>query len=261
MAATLLSGDDKALAGRVAIVTGSGRNIGRGIALALADAGAHVVVNGHRDMNALEAVAQECRAFGVKAFPHLADVGDPSQVLAMVDAAYSLFGRIDIAVSNVAVRHHQAFMGISVEDWNRVLNTNLSSAFYMARAVLPRMTENKWGRIVHISGRDGFRPKPNRAHNVTCKAGTFALSKAIALEFGEHGITANTVAPGIVDTVRDPAHYPNYVEDYERRRQAMPARRLGRPSDIAGAVKFLCTDDAGYISGQIIHVNGGEHMF
>jgi 3-oxoacyl-[acyl-carrier protein] reductase len=248
-------------AGRVAIVTGAGRNIGRGIAHRLAQEGASLVINGHRDAEALEVVARECQSFGVDAMPFLADVGNPNEVQAMVDATVSRFGRLDMAISNVAVRHHQPFLGISVEDWNRTLNTNLSSAFFLAKAALPEMIRNGWGRIVHISGRDGFRPKANRAHNVTCKAGVFALSKAIAMEFGQYGITANTVAPGIVDTLRDPAHYPGYEEEYERRRQAMPVRRLGMPSDIAGAVSFLCGADAGYVSGQIIHVNGGEHMF
>lgn len=247
--------------GRLAIVTGAGRNIGRGIALRLAASGVNVVVNGHRDVAALEAVADECRALGVDAMPHIADVGNPDEVEAMVNAAVDRFGRIDIAVSNASVRHHQPFLDITVEDWNRTLNTNLSSAFYLARSALPVMRRGGWGRIVHISGRDGFRPKANRAHNVTCKAGVFTLSKAIAMEFGQYGITANTVAPGIVDTVRDPVHYPNYVEEYERRRQALPVRRLGQPADIAGAVAFLCSDEAGYVSGQILHVNGGEHMF
>ena len=246
---------------RVAIVTGAGRNIGRGIALMLAESGINIVLNGHRDLFALEAVATECCQIGVEALPFIADVGEPEQVKSMVNAAVERFGRVDIAVSNVSVRHHQPFLDISVEDWKKTLNTNLSSCFYLAKAVLPVMRDQGWGRIVHISGRDGFRPKANRAHNVTCKAGVFALSKAIAMEFGQYGITANTVAPGIVDTLRDPAHYPNYVDEYERRRQMMPVRRLGSPADIAAAVCFLCGENAGYISGQIIHVNGGEHMF
>jgi 3-oxoacyl-[acyl-carrier protein] reductase len=251
----------RSLGGRTAIVTGSGRNIGRAIALALAEAGANVVINGHRNVGALDEVVDECREKGVGALACLADVGCPDAVSGMVEAARARFGSVDIAVSNVSVRKHQPFLEISVEDWQRTLNSNLSSAFYLARAVLPHMQKAGWGRIVHISGRDGFRPKPNRAHNVTCKAGVFALSKAIALEFGQYGITANTVAPGIVDTERDPVHYPGYVEEYERRRQLMPTRRLGVPSDIASAVHYLCQDEARYMTGQIMHVNGGEHMF
>jgi 3-oxoacyl-[acyl-carrier protein] reductase len=229
--------------------------------MALARAGAHVVVNGHRDRAALENVAAEIRSTGVEAMVAMADVGLPDAIQDMVAAVAGRFGRVDIAVSNVAIRHHQPFMQISIEDWQRTLNSNLSAAFYLARAVLPYMVENKWGRIVHISGRDGFRPKANRAHNVTCKAGTFALAKAIAMEFGQFGVTANTVAPGVTDTVRDPQHYPNYIEEYEQRKNTIPVRRLGRPDDIAAAVRFLCGEDAGYITGQLLHVNGGEHMF
>jgi 3-oxoacyl-[acyl-carrier protein] reductase len=123
------------------------------------------------------------------------------------------------------------------------------------------MKKRSWGRIIHISGRDGFSPKTNRAHNVTAKAGTFALAKAIAVEFGEFGITANAVAPGIIETTRDPVHYPNFEVEYEKRRQALPLRRLGRVEDIADTCLFLTSESGGFITGQIIHANGGEFMF
>lgn len=249
------------LQGRTAIVTGSGRNIGRAIALDFARQGANVVINGHSDAAALESVATEARALGVQAMTALADVGDAAAVQRMVDAAVARFGSVDIAVSNVSVRLHQPFLDISVEDWNRVLNANLSSAFYLARACLPHMKQRGWGRVIHISGRDGFFPKANRAHNVTCKAGTFALAKAIAVEFGEFGITANTVAPGIVETSRDAAHYPDAADGFAARKQAMPLRRLGDVGDIAGACSYLCSKAGGYVTGQILHVNGGEFMF
>lgn len=248
--------------GRVAIVTGSGRNIGRGIAHALAARGAKVVVNGHRDRAAVDKVVGEIEAAGGEAIAAIADVGNAEEVAGMVEKAVVHFGRLDIAVSNVAIRHHQPFMEISLEDWDRTLRTNLSASFFLARAALPHMQANNWGRIVHISGRDGFRPKANRAHNVTCKAGVFALSKAIAMEFGPFGITANTVAPGVTDTVRDGKHYPNYIAEYaERAHSIIPVRRLGRAEDIAAAVCYLCGPDSGYITGQLLHVNGGEHMF
>ncbi|WP_439619136.1 SDR family NAD(P)-dependent oxidoreductase [Shinella sp.] len=256
-----MTSEQKSLSGRVAIVTGSGRNIGRAIAHALAGEGANIVLNGHRDKAALDAVAEELRALGVEVMVRLVDVGDAQAVAQMVDDVVGQFGRVDIAVSNVSVRLRQAFLDISLDDWKRVLDTNLNAAFYMARAVLPHMKQQGWGRIVHISGNDGFRPIPFRAHNVTCKAATFALSKAIALEFGEFGVTANTVAPGLTETVRDEAHYPNFRVEHEKRRQQIPVRRMGKPEDIAESVRFLCSDRAGYITGQIMHVNGGEHMF
>ena len=142
-----------------------------------------------------------------------------------------------------------------------MIDTNLSAAFYLARAALPHMKQRGWGRVIHISGRDGFAPKANRAHNVTCKAGTFALAKAIAIEFGPYGITANAVAPGIVETTRDPVHYPDFEREYEARRQALPVRRLGRVQDIADTCLFLTSDAGGFITGQVIHANGGEFIF
>lgn len=254
------SNSSRPLADRTAIVTGSGQNIGRAIVLALARAGANVVVNGHRNMAAIEAVAGEARALGAKAIAVQADVGDPVAVQAMVRRAIDELGGADIAVSNVSVRHHQPFLDISLDDWNAILNSNLNSSFYMARAVLPSMVERKWGRIIHISGRDGFFPKTNRAHNVVCKAGVFALAKALAVEFGPQGITANTIAPGIIETTRDPVHYPNFEREYEKRRQEMPVRRLGRVEDIADACMYLCSEAGGFVTGQVMHVNGGEFI-
>lgn len=253
--------ENKDLAGRTAIVTGSGQNIGRAIALAMARRGANVTINGLHNRDTVEAVAEEARQLGVKALPILADVGDPKAVEDMVRATADQLGSVDIIVSNVSLRHHQPFLDISVEDWNRILNNNLSSAFYLAKYALPHMVERGWGRVIHISGRDGFFPKANRAHNVTCKAGTFALAKAIAVEFGPQGITANAIAPGIIETTRDPVHYPNFEKEYEARRQAMPVRRLGRTEDIAETCLYLCSEAGGFVTGQILHVNGGEFMF
>lgn len=254
------------LADRVAIVTGSGRNIGKAIALGLAREGAHIVLNGHRDRQALEQVAHEIVLTGGQAEVVLADVADSDAVDAMVRVAISRFGRVDIAISNVSQRLHQPFLDISIEDWQRVLNTNLSSAFYLARACLPHMVKNGYGRIINISGRDGFSPKPNRAHNVTAKAGVFALAKAIAIEFGPMGITANAIAPGIIDTERDLQHYPDAVSEegehsFSARKRAIPVRRFGHTSEVAAACSYLCSEAGGFVTGQILHVNGGEFMF
>jgi 3-oxoacyl-[acyl-carrier protein] reductase len=248
------------LAGRTALVTGSGRNLGKGIALGFARAGANVVLNGHRDMAALQDVAREVEAAGAQALCVLADVSDPEQVSAMVSQAAERFGRVDVAVSNVGLRPRQAFLDISVEDWRRVIDTSLSSAFYLARAVLPAMVKNRWGRIIHMSGRDGFFTYALRAHNVTAKAGLHALAKAIAVEFGEHGITANTIAPGKMDTVRDETHYPNYRALWAEALKTMPLRRLGTAEDVADTCLFLAAENS-YVTGQLIHLNGGESMY
>lgn len=252
---------NKPLAGRTALITGSGRNLGKGAALALAGAGANIVLNGHRDMEALEATAREVRALGVEAQCVLADVSDPEAIQGMVDQAHKRFGSVDIAISNVGLRLRQSLLDISVEDWNRVLATNLSSCFYLARAVLPKMKERGWGRIIHISGRDGFWTLPLRAHNVTCKAGMHSLAKAIALEFGEFGITANTIAPGKMDTIRDDTHYPGYQEAWAKATQtSIPLRRLGTPEDVAQACLYMCTG-GDYVTGQLLHLNGGEFLY
>lgn len=249
------------LAGRTAIVTGSGQNIGRAIALAFAADGANVVVNGHRNAAALDDVVAEIKALGAKAIPVLADVGDPKAVQAMVERAVEAFGTVDIAVSNVSRRLHAPFLDITIEEWQGILNSNLSASFYLARSTIPLMQKGRWGRIIHISGRDGFAPAPNRAHNVVAKAGMFALAKAIGMEHGPDGITANAVAPGIIDTTRDAAQYPDFQKRYAARRDAMPARRFGKAEEIGAACAYLASDDAGFINGQVLHVNGGEFMF
>jgi 3-oxoacyl-[acyl-carrier protein] reductase len=245
--------------GRTAIITGSGQNIGRAIALAFARGGANVVINGHRNQEAIDKVAGEAEALGVRAMAVLADVADPAAVQDMVNKAADRFGGIDIAVSNVSLRLHTKFLDISIEEWQRILNSNLSASFYLARAVLPLMKARNWGRIIHISGKDGFAVIPNRAHNVTCKAGVFALSKAIAVEFGEFGVTANTIAPGVIDTTRDWTQYPHFAAGYGERIKEIPVRRIGHVDDIADACIYLA--NAGFMTGQLLHINGGDALF
>jgi len=248
------------LAGKTALVTGSGRNIGRAIALRLARAGANVVVNGARHPEQVDAVVAEIQAAGGQALAVMADVADPQAVVRMVAAANAHFGRVDIAISNVGRRLHQPFLQISVEDWQAVLNTNLSALFYLDRAVLPQMQTRGWGRLIHISGYDGFTGHLlNRAHNVACKAGMHGLTKAIAREFGPLGITCNTVVPGAINTERDWSEYPNTEVSKVAARIAV--RRWGEVWDIAEACLYLAGDTAGFVTGQALHVNGGEHMF
>lgn len=248
------------LKGRTALVTGSGRNIGRAIALAFAREGCNLVLNGSRDRAALERVAAEVEALGGRSLCVLADVGDPAAVSNMVAQAEARFGSVDIAVSNVARRAVRPLIEITPEEWDSVLRTNLSSAFYLAHSVLPGMARRGFGRIIHISGRDGFWTRERRAHNVTAKAGLHAFAKAIALELGPQGITANTIAPGLIDTVRDPQSHPNMAEEMERRLPGIPVRRFGTPEDIANACVYLCGPQGSFVSGQLLHLNGGEFL-
>jgi 3-oxoacyl-[acyl-carrier protein] reductase len=248
------------LLGRTALITGAGQNIGRAIALLLAASGAKVAINGHRHRDNMEKVAQEARELGVESMAVMADVSQPKAVQAMVNRVVEQFGSVDIAVSNAAIRPRQAFLDISLEDWHRVLDTNLNAAFYLARATLPGMKAKQWGRIIHISGDDGFMGAPFRAHNVTCKGGIHALSKALAMEFGPYGITANTVSPGTIDTTRLVKDYPDLEAKYERLKQIIPAHRLGRCEDIAEACLYLASEASSFVNGQVIHVNGGSPL-
>lgn len=252
--------DEGPLRGRVAVVTGSGANIGEAIALRLASDGASIVVNGHKNLANLERVAEEVRALGSHALSILADVSDPLAVKELVQQTTSELGEINIAVSNVGVRLFRPFLDISIEEWHGILETNLNAAFYLDRLVLPAMKAKGWGRIIHISGYDGFTGHiPNRAHNIVCKAGLHAMAKAIAKEFGEYGITANTVVPGAIDTKRDWNQYPNL--DLEAKRLLIPVHRFGTVQDIAEACAYLAGEYAGFVNGQAIHLNGGEYMF
>jgi len=248
------------LAGRTAIVTGSGRNIGRAIALALANQGASVVVNGHADRAAVDAVVEEIRGTGGQAMAAMADVSSDDAVASMVRAAVETFGSVDILVSNVAKRHMQPFLEITPEQWDEVLRTNLTAAYYLARHAIPLMQIGQWGRIVLISGFDGFWGHvTHRAHNVTAKAGLHGLAMALAREFGPHNITANTVAPGAIDTVRDWTQYVH--QPREQIEREIPLGRFGKVEEVAAACELLCSDRGGFISGQVIHVNGGHYMY
>ncbi len=248
------------LAGRVALVTGSGRNIGRGIALEFGRRGATVLVNGHRNKEALESVVAEIEAAGGKAEAVVADVSDPSAIAAMVKAAHDKHGSLDIVVSNVAIRKHAPFLEITPEEWLHTFDTNLHPTYYLARYTIPRMMERKWGRLINISGIDGFTGHiTDRVLNVTCKIGLVGMTKALAREFGEHGITANVVAPGAIDTERDWSQYPNYHPEEVVKRIAV--KRLGLSEDIGMACGYLGSDEGGFVSGQTLHLNGGEFMF
>jgi len=252
------------LNGRTAIITGSGQNIGKAIALSFATHGANVVINGHRDKDAVETVAEEARQYGVQAMTIMADVSDPHAVQAMVDKTVETFGMVDIAISNAGIRPIKSVLDITVEEWHNVLNTNLSSAFYMARAVVPHMTANRWGRIIHMSGHNAFTGTAKKSHITASRAGLQGFSKSLAHEVGAYGITVNVVSPGAIDTHRhskseigtelpDEIWYQNYKE-------TLPVRRIGTVEDIAEACLYLVKDTAGFVTGQVIHVNGGIYM-
>ena len=248
------------LAGRVALVTGGTRNLGRAAVDAFAAAGADVVlVTSSSPEKAAEIAREVSETHGVRASHVVAEIADHEQVQSAVDQAIGEMGRVDIAVEAAAIRPHAPFLEISVDDWQRVLTTNLSSAFFFARALLPGMIERKWGRIIHVSGADGFAGYPNRAHNIAAKAGLHGFTKALALETAAHGITVNSIVPGAFLTERDLRQYPGWKN--EEVAKGIPVQRLGHVEEFAAMCVHLSSERSGYVTGQALHMNGGQWMF
>jgi 3-oxoacyl-[acyl-carrier protein] reductase len=247
---------DNELSGRVAIVTGAGRNIGRGIALALAQGGAAVVVNARSNLKEAEAVAGEIERAGGKALAVTADVADAAAVDKMVAAAAARFGGIDILVNNAAVRAEQPLEEMTLADWRAVTSIILDGAFNCVRACLPYLKRSGTGVIVNIGGLSAHTGAARRPHVVTAKAGLIGFTRALAHELAEDKIRVNTVTPGLMSAAR-PAGQP--VPQHHSLVHALAGRR-GEPADIAAAVRFLCGPGASFITGQNIQVNGGTFL-
>jgi len=248
---------NKELAGRVAIVTGAGRNIGRAIALALAEAGAAVVVNGRADRGAVDAVVSEIESGGGKALAVMADVSDETAVQRMTEAAVERFGRIDILVNNAAVRPEKPFESLSLADWRAVQSVILDGAFLTVKATLPHLKASGGsGAIVNIGGMSAHTGGKQRAHVVAAKSGLIGFTKALAHDVAEFGITVNCVVPGLIETVRAAGTKPPQHHQSSK----TLAGRFGTPEEIAAAVRFIAGPSARYITGQSLHVNGGAYL-
>ena len=250
-----MTNQDLPLTGRVAIVTGSARNIGRTIALRLAADGAAVVVNAVHDNAAADAVAHEIYKVGGQAMAHVADVTNEEAVQKMVGMAATAFGRIDIMVSNASVRGQVPIEKMSLEEWHRVLAVPLDGAFLLSKACIPHMKKNNWGRIITLGGISAYIGTKNRAHLLAAKAGLVGFTRGIAAEVADRGITCNVVSPGHIDTDRPASagvRPPLVVRP--------PIDRFGRPDEVASMVRYLCLPEAAYITGQTMHVNGGLYM-
>jgi 3-oxoacyl-[acyl-carrier protein] reductase len=242
------------LEGRVAIVTGAGRNIGRVMALELARAGAAVVVNARTSRAEAEAVVNEITAFGGRATAVLADVVDPNAVDALVGAAVRQFGGIDILVNSAAVRRETAFEDLSFTEWREVLSIILDGAFLTAHAALPHLKKSGQGVVINIGGLSAHTGASGRAHVIAAKAGLAGFTRALAHELAGEGITVNCVSPGMIDTQRaggEPSHHAGKLP---------PVGRRGTPEEVALLVRYLCGPAARYITGQTVHVNGGAFM-
>jgi len=232
-------------------VTGSARGIGREIALRLAEAGASIVVS---DVADAAPVAEEIRKMGQKSLAVVADVTSASDVAAMVEKVIAEYGRIDILVNNAGIARDQLLLRMSDEDWEAVLNVNLKSVFLCTRAVLRPMVKQRWGRIISISSIVGIVGNPGQANYASSKAGIIGFTKTIAREVGSRGITANAIAPGfIVSKMTDQLSEAQKGEMLKR----IPLGFLGTPRDVAEAVAFLASEEARYITGQVLGVDGG----
>jgi 3-oxoacyl-[acyl-carrier protein] reductase len=244
------------LSGRVALVTGAGRNIGRAMAKALAAGGAAVVVNVRSNKAEGEAVASEIVSAGGKAIVVVADVADKAAVQAMVMDAGQRFGRIDYLINNAALRQERAFETLSFEEWRSVLSVTLDGAFHCAKACLPYLKASGAGAVINIGGLSAHTGSKHRAHVTTAKLGLVGFTRGLAHDLAEHKVTVNLVAPGTIDTRRDaaavkPAHHLiNNTLTGDR----------GTPDDVAAMVRFLCGPGARYVTGQTIHVNGGAYF-
>jgi 3-oxoacyl-[acyl-carrier protein] reductase len=241
---------------RTALITGASRGIGRACALALARAGARVALAA-RQRDKLEQAAEEVRASGGEAYVAEIDMASSESIKAAVAQVAREFGRIEILVNNAGLTRDGLAVRMKKEDWDLVLQTNLSGAFFATQQVLPAMMRERWGRIVNISSLVGESGNAGQANYVASKAGLIGLTKSLAQEMASRGITVNAVAPGFIET--DMTQVLS-AEVREKMLAAIPLKRLGTPGDVAAAVRFLASDEAAYITGHVLDVNGGMYM-
>ena len=245
------------MSNRTALVTGASRGIGRAICLELAKAGCNVVVNYAGSQEAAQLVVDECIALGVQAVAIQADVSCPEQAQHLVEQTIQLFGAIHILVNNAGITRDNLLMRMSEDDLDAVLNTNLKGAFHCMKAACRPMMKQRFGRIVNISSVVGVRGNAGQANYAASKAGLIGMSKSIAKELASRGITVNCVAPGFIET--DMTRVLSEAVTLQILTQ-IPRRALGQPEDIAHTVAFLCSEQAGYITGQVLCVEGGMAM-
>ena len=244
------------LAGKVAIVTGSARNIGRATVLELARAGAAVVVNARTSAELCEEVANEITAGGGRALPVVADITDGDAVARMVDATVAEFGGVDILVNNAAVRSRKPFVEVDDEFWEISIGASFNGAFLVTRACVPHMIARGGGSIIGVGGLNSYRGQTERAPSMAAKAGLQGLTRGLAIDLGKHNIRSNFVVVGTFDTdLAGSSTAKTQLPDAS----GIPLGRMGIPQDMADLIRFLVGPGASYLSGQTIHLNGAEH--
>jgi len=244
------------LSGRVALVTGASQGIGRACALKLAASGATVVVAA-RNQEKLSELVQQIEASGGRASAFAVDVADEDQIKTVFKAALGQFGKIDILINNAGITRDQLVMRMKRADWDAVLNTNLTSAYLCIQQVIGPMLKQRWGRIINVTSVFGQMGQAGQANYAASKAGLIGLTMAIAREVGSRNITCNAVAPGFIET----AMTSRFSDDFRQNAlKAIPLGRVGTPEDVANAVAFLGSEEASYITGHVLSVNGGMLM-
>ena len=239
---------------KAAVITGSSRGIGRAIAQKLALNGYDVVINYLNSELKAKELQEEIEKQGGRAITVKADVSASKEALALIEKTVATYGSIDVLVNNAGINHNQLALKMSDDDWSRIINTNLDAAFYCSRAALRFMTRQKRGRIINISSVVGLTGNPGQVHYAAAKAGLTGLTKSLAKEYGKRGITVNTVAPGFIAsdmTDELPAEQKQKIVD------GLAVNRIGQPEDVAALVNFLAADEAAYITGQVIQIDGG----
>jgi len=241
---------------RVAIITGASRGIGYAIAGALAAAGFNLAVCGTRE-ETINTAADRLKKHGVEVLPKAVDVSDQAAVQAFVKDVVDHFGRLDVLVNNAGITRDNLSMRMKTEDWDAVISTNLNSVFYASQAVLRPMMKGKFGRIINVSSVVASMGNPGQLNYCASKGGVDAMTRSLAREVGSRAITVNAVAPGFITTDMT-AELGE--EAQSKLAEQVPLGRLGAAEDVAAAVAFLASDAAGYITGQVLHVNGGMYM-
>lgn len=239
---------------RAALITGSGRNIGRASALALAEMGMNIVLNGSKNSAACEIVAKEAEALGVNAIVAMGNVGSVSDIEAIVTSANEAFGGVDVLVNNAAVRPTSPFLETDEDEWERILNIDFHSSRRLSKAVLPHMIKKGWGRIINFAGMNAIHGYNGRAPVSVSKHASWGLTKSLAKEFGAKGVTTNIISPG---PIRPDEAEPEMREHIESMVGRVPVGRLGEAEEVAAMVALLASENGAFINGQLLQVNGG----